>query len=88
MTQKPLTVAVTFSFAALWAIILGFLFRFRVLPFLKADTILSGGKQVPTEQFAHIASLFFWGAAAVVIVLGIVIVLVLRRSRQHQGPVA
>ena len=68
--------------AALWAIILGFLFRFRVLPFLKADTILSGGRQVPTERFAHIASLFFWGSAAVVIVIGVVVVLTLNKSRR------
>jgi hypothetical protein len=34
------------------AIVLGMLFKFRALPFLKAETILSGGKQVPTADFA------------------------------------
>ena len=82
-TPKPLVAAATFFFAALWAITLGLLFRFRVLPFLKDDTILSGGKQVPTEQFAHIASNFFWGAAAVVIVFGVVVTLSLKKSSQR-----
>ncbi len=72
-----------FFFSASWAIILGFLFRFRILPFLQADTILSGGKQVPTEQFAHFVSIFFWGAAALVIALGIVGILTLNEPRRR-----
>ena len=72
-----------FFLSASWAIILGFLFRFRVLPFLQADTILSGGKQVPTEQFAHFASTFFWIGAAVVITLGIVGIFTLSEPRRR-----
>ncbi len=81
-TQKPLIPSMMFFFSASWAIILGFLFRFRILPFLQADTILSGGKQVPTEQFAHFVSIFFWGAAALVIALGIVGILTLNEPRR------
>lgn len=40
------------------ALILGTLFKFRFLPFLKSDTILSGGSQVPTVDFA--ASMAHW----------------------------
>lgn len=38
------------------AFVMGTLFKFRVLPFLKPDTILSGGKPVSTAEFAA------WGA--------------------------
>jgi hypothetical protein len=49
------------------ALILGTLFKCRVLPFLKDDTILSGGKQMPTADFAaHMARGFYiFGAACV-----------------------
>jgi hypothetical protein len=38
--------------AALAGAVLGTLVRYRALPFLWADTILSGGKLVPTAQWA------------------------------------
>ncbi len=82
-TQKPFIAPMQYFFGASWGIILGFLFRFRVLPFLQPDTILSGGKQVPTEQFAHFASTFFWAAAAVIIVLGIIGTLTLNEPRRR-----
>ena len=82
-TQRPLIAPILYFFSASQAIILGFLFHFRVLPFLQADTILSGCKQVPTEQFGHFASTFFWGAAAVVIALGIVGILTLNEPRRR-----
>jgi len=49
-------------------IILGVAFKYRLLPFLKPDTILSGGKQVPTEQFANFAANIFFVFAAVCLV--------------------
>ncbi len=39
---------------------MGFLFKFRMLPFLKADTIMSGGHPVPTEQYANWMSTGFF----------------------------
>ena len=50
------------------ALVTGTLFKFRALPFLKDDTILSGGKQVPTSEFAASAARGFYvfGAACVV----------------------
>lgn len=68
---------------SLWAIILGTLFRFRVLPFLHADTILSGGKQVPTKQFAHFGSNFFYCGAVVFFVFSLVGVLTLNEARRR-----
>lgn len=82
-TQKPLFASMLYFLSALWAVLLGFLFRFRALPFLQADTILSGGKQVPTEQFVRFASTCFWGGAAVVAALGIVGILTLNEPRRR-----
>jgi len=42
------------------AFVLGTLFKFRILPFLKGDTILSGGRQVPTEEFAEFGARWFY----------------------------
>jgi hypothetical protein len=42
------------------ALVMGTLFKFRALPFLKADTILSGGKQMPTSEFAAFGARWFY----------------------------
>ena len=42
------------------AFVLGTLFKFRALPFLKDDTILSVGRQVPTEEFAELFARWFY----------------------------
>jgi hypothetical protein len=41
---------------AILAFGMGTVFRLRLLPFLRPNTILSGGKQVSTEQFVHLIS--------------------------------
>jgi hypothetical protein len=41
------------------ALVLGTLFKFRILPFLKGDTILSGGRQMPTAEFAAFGARWF-----------------------------
>ncbi len=69
--------------SAVWSGVLGTLIRFRMLPFLKEDTILSGGKQVPTEQFAHFGSNFFYGAAAAIFVLGLIGIATLTEPRRR-----
>ncbi len=50
------------------ALVMGTLFKYRALPFLKDDTILSGGKQVPTADFAAFGARWFYifGAACVI----------------------
>lgn len=50
------------------AFLLGTLFRYRALPFLKEDMILSGGKQMPTAEFAAFGARWFYifGAACIV----------------------
>ncbi|PYJ84518.1 MAG: hypothetical protein DME22_12435 [Verrucomicrobia bacterium] len=42
------------------ALVLGTLFKFRILPFLKGDTILSGGRQMPTAEFAAFGARWFY----------------------------
>jgi hypothetical protein len=42
------------------AFVLGTLFKFRILPFLKGDTILSGGRPIPTEEFAEFGARWFY----------------------------
>jgi hypothetical protein len=50
------------------ALVMGTLFKYRVLPFLKHDTILSGGRQVPTAEFAAFGARWFciFGIACVI----------------------
>ena len=46
---------------------LGPRFKFRVLPFLKGDTIMSVGRPMPTEEFAEFGARWFYifGSACV-----------------------
>jgi len=46
-------------FGPLAGVVLGVLFRLRLMPFLRADTIRSGGKEVPTVDFANMMSRIF-----------------------------
>ena len=41
-------------------LVMGTLFKYRALPFLKDDTILTGGRQVPTADFAEFGSRCFY----------------------------
>jgi len=49
------------------ALVLGTLFKFRILPFLKGDTILSGGRPMPTEEVAEFGARWFciFGSASI-----------------------
>jgi len=42
------------------ALVLGTLFKFRILPFLKGDMILSGGRPLSTEEFAEFGARWFY----------------------------
>ncbi len=50
------------------ALVMGTLFKFRALPFLRDDTILIGAKQMPTSEFATFGARWFYifGAACVI----------------------
>jgi hypothetical protein len=79
-TFKPYLLAVT----GLWGIAMGLLTKWRLLPFLRGDTILSGGKMVSTGDFANsIAPLFFIiGAITIVFALTCLI----RERRKISSP--
>jgi hypothetical protein len=49
-------------------VVMGTLFKYRALPFLKGNTIISGGKQMPTAEFAAFGARWFYvfGAACVI----------------------
>jgi hypothetical protein len=64
MRTKPFSIL----FGGASALVLGTLCRYRVLPFLKDDTILSGGKRVPTAEMAAMFERMFYafGAACII----------------------
>jgi len=63
MGSSPLSATI----GGLGALAMGFLCKFRVLPFLKPDTILSGGRLVPTAEFANLMASFFFVGSAVIL---------------------
>jgi hypothetical protein len=69
-------------FGGVCALVLGTLFRYRALPFLKDDTILSGGKRMATADFAAFMArgFFIFGA---VCVIGSLIWFAVRAKRKH-----
>ena len=69
--DKPYFAPLWCFFAGAWAFILGTLLRWRLLPFLHSDTILSGGKEVSTAQAAVFFSKWFFIAGAILLALGL-----------------
>jgi len=69
--------------AGLAALVLGTLIRFRALPFLYSDTILSAGSLVPTEHWAAFMSRFFYIASAVFIAAGLITLLTLSDANRR-----
>ena len=63
------------------ALILGVLFRFRVLPFLKPDMMLSGGKEVSTAHFSAWTSKVFF-ISGIVCILASLIWMTVRRIKR------
>jgi hypothetical protein len=63
---------------------MGTVFRLRLLPILRPDTILSGGKLVSIEQLAHlISNLFYVAAAATIVLAGATLVSLLRAKLRY-----
>ena len=59
-----------------------FLFKFRQLPFLKNETVFSGGKEVPTEQFIEMMSPMFLYVTPAFIAVGFINYFILKRREQ------
>ena len=70
--KKPWFSPIGCFLGSLAALILGTLVRHRALPFLRDDTILSGGKLVPTTEWVAFASNLFYIGSAVALVIGII----------------
>jgi hypothetical protein len=70
-------------FVGVWAFVLGTLFRWRIFSFLRPDTILSGGKEVPTAQAALFFSKWFYIAGAVIILAGLVAPFITTESQRR-----
>ena len=83
MIQMPIIAPTSNFLTSLWSIILGTFIRYRALPFLRVDTILSGGKQVPTEHIAHSGSHFFYVVAVVFFAIGLVGIFKLNEARRR-----
>ncbi|HEV7401904.1 MAG TPA: hypothetical protein VGO11_03225 [Chthoniobacteraceae bacterium] len=60
------------------------LFKYRLLWFLHDDTILSGGRQVSTAEFAALMSRMFYIGGAVLIVLAFVLLFTLSEERRRR----
>ena len=81
--KKPLFSLMMSFVAAMGALVLGILVRFRALPFLRGDTTLSAGSLVPTEQWAAFMSRFFYIGSAVFLVVGLITLLTLSDANRR-----
>src|ERR1700720_3548150 len=59
-------------FAGLLGFLLATLVRYRAFPFLHGDTILSGGKLVPTAEWSVAMAKFFYVGSAAFVLIGLV----------------
>ena len=66
------------------ALISATLAKYRLLWFLHNDTVLSGGRQVPTAEFAALISKFLYFGGAFLIVLAFVLLLTLSAERRRR----
>ncbi len=81
--QKPLLAPMHSFLGTLGMIVAGTLCRYRMLPFLQADTVLSHGQQVPAEHIAHFLSNAFYGIAAFAFLTGVIGLLTLDEARRQ-----
>ena len=66
-------------------LLLGVAFKFRLLPFLSSDTILSGGQQVPTATFANFMARIFFIFAVVSFAVAVIYLLIQRRRQTSEN---
>jgi hypothetical protein len=73
MLRKPLPITLFAPFlGGIGAVVLAVLCHYRLLPFLKDDTILSAGRNIPTEDFARGATTMFLLFAPICFLMGII----------------
>jgi hypothetical protein len=68
--SPPISVFAPFL-ACVAALVLAALSHYRVIPFLKEDTILSGGRSIQTKDFADLMTRVFLIFAPVSILMGV-----------------
>ena len=78
--MRSIQIAIVFL-ASAGAAALGYLSKFRILPFLRPDAALSGGKLVSAAELATLLSRLFFGLAAVTFLIGIVMLVAYIRRR-------
>jgi hypothetical protein len=64
------------------AFLLGTLFKFRLLPFLKADMIMSGGREIPTSDFAAFFARCFFVFGSACVMVSLLWLAVVRRKKK------
>lgn len=62
-------------------LVMGTLCKYRALPFLKEDTMLRGGKQVSTAEFATLGARWFYIFAGVCLVGALIWFIVRARKK-------
>jgi hypothetical protein len=72
MKKAPTKISLVAPIVAfLSAIALAAAFHFRIIPFLQHDTVVSGGRVVPAQEFADSSARLFLCFAPVCLVLGL-----------------
>jgi hypothetical protein len=66
--------------------VMGTLFKYRALPFLKDDTMLSGGRQIPTAGFAVSGARMFYIFGAACLIGSLICFLIRARKRMRTIP--
>jgi hypothetical protein len=83
LVKKPLFSPMVCFVAGLARVVLGTLIRFRALPFLHSETILSAGRLVPTQQWAAFMSRFFYFGSAVMVAVGLITLFMLSEANRR-----
>ena len=81
--KKPLFSPMMCFVAGLAGVVLGTLMRFRALPFLRGETILSAGRLVPTQQWATFISRFFYFGSAAMVAVGLIALFMLSEANRR-----
>ncbi len=77
--DKPELAFFSSAGGAIVSVIIHFLIKFRALPFLQEPTVLSGGREVPTEEFVAFAAPMFLYIVPAFILVGIINYVLLKR---------
>jgi hypothetical protein len=81
--KRPLIGPMSCFIAAIGAVVLGLLFQFRALPFLRDEMILSTGKLYPTGPWAAAMAKFFYCGAGAFVTIGILGIIILTDANRR-----